>query len=188
MVSQGLYLLLIAALVIERLFELGLARRNVDALRARGGVETGAGHYPWMVLLHSGWIAAAPLEVWLLGRPFIPLLGWPMLGLLAATMTLRYWAISSLGDRWTTRIVTVPGEAAVRRGPYRLMRHPNYLAVVLEIVALPLVHTAWLTAATFSLLNAWLLRVRIGAEERALADASKVGRGRDGVPPMAGEA
>lgn len=170
--SRFLYLLLVLAVVAERIFELRLARRNAEAMKARGGREVGRGHYPWMVLLHSGLLLACPLEVFLLSRPFVPALGGSMLVLLSATMGLRYWAIRSLGDRWTTRIVIVPDEAAVRRGPYLFLRHPNYLAVVLEIAALPLVHTAYLTAAIGTVLNAGLLTVRIGTEERALEDTS----------------
>ncbi len=187
MVSVYLYLILVAAVISERFFELGLARRNANAMKARGGIETGAGHYPWMVSLHTVWILACPLEVLVLGRPFIAPLGWPMLALLMSTMALRYWAIRSLGDRWTTRIVAVPEEPAVRRGPYRFMRHPNYLAVVLEIFALPLVHSAWLTASVFSILNAWLLVVRIRSEERALASTSDYDDAFDGVPRMLGK-
>lgn len=180
------FLVLIGLVVLERIYELRLARRNARAMIARGGAEVAAGHYPWMVALHTAWIVAAPLEAWLLGRPFIISLGWPMLGLVVSSMALRYWAIRSLGDRWTTRVVVVPDESAIRRGPYLAMRHPNYLAVVVEIFALPLVHTAWLTALVFSLLNAWLLRVRIGAEERALAEISDYDDTFGGVPRMFG--
>ena len=187
MTTVHAYLILIAAVAAERVFELVLAKRNAEAMKSRGGIETGVRHYRVMVLLHAAWFVACPLEVILLGRPFVATLGWPMLGLLASTMALRYWAIRSLGDRWTTRIVTVPEEPAVTRGPYTFMRHPNYLAVVIEIFALPLVHSAWLTAGVFSLLNAWLLTVRIRSEERALAECSDYGEAFRGVPRMLGK-
>jgi methyltransferase len=168
--SPVAYTALVGAVALERLFELYRAERNRRRALARGGIESGEGHYPSMVALHAGFLVACPLEVWLLGRPFVPALALAMLGLLALSMALRYWAIATLGERWCTRIVVVPGEAAIVSGPYRFLRHPNYLAVVIEIVALPLVHTAYLTAVVASALNAWLLAVRIGAEERALRE------------------
>jgi methyltransferase len=165
----GGYAALVAAVGAERLVELVIAARNKRWALERGAVEAGAAHYRWIVLLHAAFLAACPLEVWLLDRPFIPALAWPMGGLLAAAMALRYWAIATLGRRWNTRILVVPGEPAVASGPYRFVRHPNYLAIVVEMVALPLVHTAWLTALAFSAANALVLRVRIRAEEAALA-------------------
>lgn len=170
--SHRLFLLLILAIAGERLFELSLSLRNRRRALALGGVESGQGHYPWMVLIHTLLLVAAPLEVFVLNRPFLPALGIPMLALVAGTMALRYWAISALGDRWNTRIIVLPGVPAVAGGPYRYLRHPNYLAVVVEVAALPLVHTAWITALVFSALNAMVLRVRIAAEERALAAGS----------------
>ena len=122
-----------------------------------------------MAAVHAAWLAACPLEVWLRGRPFIAALGLPALLLLVAAFALRYWVIATLGERWTTRILCLPGVPPVDRGPYRWLRHPNYLAVAVEIAALPLVHTAWWSAAAFSLANAAVLRVRIRAEEEALA-------------------
>lgn len=172
MTSQQLYLLLILAVAAERVFELILTRRNAARMLARGGHPAGDGHYPAMVILHTALLAGAPLEVLLLSRTFHAWLGWPMLALVLATMALRYWAIRTLGDRWTTRIFVVPGEPPVASGPYRYLRHPNYLAVILEVAALPLVHTAWLTASLGSFANAWVLRARIRAEEAALAEAS----------------
>ncbi len=166
------YSLLVAAVGAERLVELHLSRRNRRAALARGGFEAGQGHYPAMVALHTGVLVACLAEVWWCERPWTPELGYPMLALLALSMTLRYWAIATLGERWNTRIVVLPGVAPIVHGPYRLMRHPNYLAVVLELLALPLVHSAWLTATVFSLLNAWLLGVRVRAEEAALRSVS----------------
>jgi methyltransferase len=166
--SQAWYVGLVAAVVVARGVELAVSERNRRWSMAQGGVESGAGHYPVMVLLHTGLLAGAVVEVLVLDRPFLPWLGWPMLALLVASHALRWWCVSSLGRQWCTRIVVVPGLSAVTAGPYRFLRHPNYLAVVLEGIALPLVHTAWVTAAVFTVANAALLRVRIGTEERAL--------------------
>ena len=168
MSSQAWYVGLVAAVVVARGVELAVSERNRRWSMAQGGIESGAGHYPVMVLLHTGLLAGAVVEVLALDRPFLPWLGWPMLALLVASHGLRWWCISSLGRQWCTRIVVVPGRSAVTSGPYRFLRHPNYLAVVLEGIALPLVHTAWVTAAAFTVANAALLRVRIAAEEQAL--------------------
>jgi methyltransferase len=177
--SRVAYTVLVALVAVLRLGELELSRRNVNALKARRGFEVGAGHYPWMVLVHASFLAACGLEVWRFDRPWLAALGVPMLGLLAAGMGLRYWTIRTLGVRWTTRVIVVPGEALARTGPYRLLRHPNYLAVVVEMAALPLVHTAWITAVVFSVLNGMLLRERIRVEDAALSRWS-------GVPGRAG--
>jgi methyltransferase len=167
-----LYLGLLALVIVQRLAELVVSERHTRRLVARGATEAGAGHYPVMVALHTAFLASCPAEVFLLHRPFLPWLGGAMLLLLLLTTGLRYWAISTLGERWTTRILVLPGAPPVAAGPYRFLRHPNYLAVIVEIFALPLVHSAWLTAVVFSLANALLLRVRIRAEEAALAATS----------------
>jgi len=167
--SRALFLLLIAAVALERLVELVISRRHERALRARGAVEAGASHYPLMVALHAALLAGAPAEVLLLDRPFLPGLGWPMLALVAATMTLRYWVIATLGERWTTRVLVLPGTPLVAHGPYRWLRHPNYLAVSIEVFALPLVHTAWLTALVCGVANLAVLALRIRVENAALA-------------------
>jgi methyltransferase len=172
--SQGWYLLLIVAVAVERLAELRLSVRHARWAFAHGGVETGQGHYPWMVLLHTGLLVAAPVEVAVASRPFLPWLGWPMLVVVLAAQSLRWWCIATLGVRWNTRVIVVPGMPLVTGGPYRWARHPNYVAVVAEGIALPLVHTAWVTASVFTVLNAWLLRVRIRTEDRALAGATQV--------------
>ena len=167
--SRLLYTLLIAGVAVERLLELRLARRHQLALLARGGVEVAPRHYRAMVVLHAAFLVACPLEVWWLRRPFRPALAASMAALLAAAQALRYWAIATLGERWTTRIVCLPGAAPVTGGPYRFVRHPNYLAVATEMAALPLLHGAWVTGALFSAANALVLRVRIRHEESALA-------------------
>ena len=163
------YVLLIAAVAAERLVELVVAQRNLAWSRARGGVEFGAGHYPVMVVLHTGLLVGALAEVYLLHRPFLPWLGWPMLAIVVAAQVLRWWCITTLGRQWNTRVVIIPGAARINGGPYRLLPHPNYIAVVAEGIALPLVHTAWITACVFTALNAALLTKRIACENAALA-------------------
>jgi len=169
MTSALLFTALVVAVALERLYELRLAGRNAEAALAQGGRETGQRHYKVMQLLHTGFLAAMPLEVWLLDRPFVPALGLPLLVLVAGTMAARYWIVHTLGERWNTRIIVVPGWTPATTGPYRYVRHPNYVIVVVELAALPLVHSAYLTAAVFTLANLALLWVRIRAEESALA-------------------
>ncbi|MEO7262632.1 MAG: isoprenylcysteine carboxyl methyltransferase family protein [Jatrophihabitantaceae bacterium] len=167
--SAAAYSALIVLVALERLAELVVSNRNLRWSRQHGGIETGAGHYPAMVALHSALLIGCLAEVWLLDRPFVAVLGWPMLALVIAAQALRWWCVSTLGLQWNTRIVVVPGAGRVSSGPYRFLRHPNYVAVVLEGFALPLTHTAWLTAVVFSGLNAALLSVRIRSESGALA-------------------
>ena len=167
------YVGLVLLVGVERLAELVVARRNAAWSLARGGRESGAGHYPVMVVLHTALLVGAVVEVTVAGRPFLPWLGWPMLAVLVAAQGLRWWCITTLGRQWNTRIIVVPGLPLVRRGPYARMPHPNYVAVVAEGLALPLVHTAWVTALVFTVLNAALLRVRIRAEEAALEAAAE---------------
>jgi len=164
------YTVLVLAVGVERLVELAVARRNLRWAKDRGGVEYGAEHFPWMVVLHVGLLVGCLLEVWLMNPPWLPWLGWPMLALVVASQALRWWCIRTLGPRWNTRVVVVPGLRLVTEGPYRYLRHPNYVAVVVEGAALPLVHTAWITAVVFTALNALLLRQRIGVEDAALAE------------------
>jgi methyltransferase len=167
--TRLLYAVLIAGVAVQRLAELRVSRRHRRALLARGAVEVAPRRYPAMVALHAAFLLACPLEVWLLRRPFRPALAAAMAALLLAAQALRYWAILTLGERWTTRILCLPGAALVTGGPYRFVRHPNYLAVVVEMAALPLLHGAWLSAAVFSAANALVLAVRIRDEETALA-------------------
>jgi methyltransferase len=166
------YTLLVAFVALQRLVELSVARKNAERARLRGAVEAGAGHYPVMVALHAGFLLAAPLEVWLLERPFRPGLAVAMIGVLVVSAALRAWVVRTLGWRWTTRVLVVPGLPPIRRGPYRFLRHPNYVAVVLEIAALPLVHGAWLTALGFSSANLALLARRVRVEDQALAEGA----------------
>lgn len=167
--SAFLFLALVLLVGVERLVELVLSQRHLRWSAERGGQEFGAGHYPAMVVLHSGFLLGAVVEVLVAGRPFLPWLGWPMLAVLLAAQLLRWWCIRVLGRYWNTRVVVIPGAPLVTTGPYRWIRHPNYVAVVAEGIALPLVHSAWITAVVFTVLNAWLLTVRIRTENRALA-------------------
>lgn len=163
---------LILATGAERIVELVVSRRNAAAAFARGGREYGQAHFPWMVALHTALLLGALAEVVLLDRPFLPWLGWPMLVLALACQAGRWWVIHSLGRQWNTRVIVVPGAPRVAdRGLYRWFTHPNYVIVVVEGVALPLVHSAWITALAFTVLNAvLLLRFRIPVENRALRE------------------
>jgi methyltransferase len=162
------FTVLVALVGLERLAELVVSTRNAAWSLARGGVESGRGHYPVMVLLHSGLLVAMLVEAWVRRPDVAPLLAWSMLALVLASQALRWWCIATLGRRWNTRVIIVPGLAPVASGPYRLLPHPNYVAVVVEGVALPLVHAAWLTALVFTVANAALLVVRIRVENAAL--------------------
>lgn len=173
--SQTWFTVLIAVVAAERLAELVVARRNAELALRQGGRELGYGHYPVMVVLHTALLLGCLLEVWLSDPPFVPALGWPMLALALGSQALRWWCIAVLGPRWNTRVIVIPGRPLVARGPYRWLRHPNYLAVVVEGFALPLVHSAWLTALLFTVANAALLRVRIRTENQALAAAAPHG-------------
>jgi methyltransferase len=163
------FTVLVALVGAERLAELVVSVRNAAWSRARGGVESGLGHYPLMVVLHTGLLVGALVEAWVREPDVSAGLAWSMTLLVLASQTLRWWCIATLGSRWNTRVIVVPGMAPVTGGPYRWLRHPNYVAVVVEGAALPLVHAAWVTALAFTVLNAGLLVVRIRVEDRALA-------------------
>ena len=166
------YLILLFAIGIERLAELVLAQRNLAWSRARGGIEIGGGHYPVMVVLHLALLVGCVVEVTVMQRPFIPALAWPMLALVVAAQGLRWWCITTLGRQWNTRVVVIPGAPRIDGGPYRWISHPNYVAVAIEGLALPLVHSAWVTALAFTTLNAALLSTRVSVENSALARLS----------------
>jgi methyltransferase len=161
MILQIVILVLVTG---QRLSELVFARSNTARLMAAGGHEVGASHYPAMVLLHASWLGGlwwfAPLQ------PVI----WPILGIYILLQVFRVWTLTSIGQRWTTRIIIVPGEKLVARGPYKYFIHPNYMLVVAEIFCLPAVFGLWQFAAIFSVLNAAMLVVRIRTENRALLD------------------
>ena len=162
-----LSLTVLGLVTAQRLGELVLARRNTKRLLAQGGEERGAGHYPLMVALHAAWLAGLWWLAW--DRPAN--LAW--LGVYAVLEALRAWMLASLGPRWTTRIIVVPGEALVRRGPYRFVSHPNYLVVAGEIAVLPLVFGLGAYALAFSLLNAAMLWHRVRVEQAALEGAAQ---------------
>lgn len=169
---------LVAFLVVQRIAELGLARRNGARLRAQGAVEFGAAHYPLMVALHTFWL----LGLWVFGHARDVNLAW-----LAAFIVLqagRLWVIASLGGRWTTRIIVLPGAAPLAGGPYRWLRHPNYLIVALEIAVVPLALGMPLFALVFSLANGAMLAHRIRVENKALAWAAPPA-GRQAAPAAA---
>jgi methyltransferase len=163
------FVVVVALVALERLAELVVSQRNAAWSFARGGVETGRGHYGVMVALHSGFLVAMLVEAFVRRPEVPPALAWSMLGLVFASQALRWWCIVTLGPRWNTRVIVVPGLPPVRSGPYRLLAHPNYLAVVVEGLALPLVHCCWISAAAFTMLNAVLLTVRLRVENAALA-------------------
>ncbi len=148
---------------LQRLAELPLARANTKRLLAAGGHEVAPGHYPLIVAVHVGWL----VSLWWLapGQP----IHWPFFALFALIEAGRIWVLRTLGNRWTTRIIVVPDEQLIARGPYRFVNHPNYLVVIAEIAVLPLVFGLWQVALIFSLLNAAVLTIRIRAENRALA-------------------
>ena len=156
--------LVVGVVAVLRLLELVHAARNARALRARGAVEHGASHYPLFILLHGSWLLSLLVLV-----PWDAAVVWPFLALVIALQFFRLWVIWSLGPAWTTRVITLPDEKLVRRGPYRWLNHPNYLVVAAEIAALPLAFGAWRIALVFSLLNAAMLAWRIGVEDRALS-------------------
>ena len=168
MSSEAWFTVLVLAVGLERVAELVVSRRNAARSLARGGVESGRGHYPFMVVLHTGLLVGALTEVWLRRPDVVPVLAWSMLALVALAQGLRWWCIATLGRQWNTRVIVVPGAARVTGGPYRWIPHPNYVAVVVEGLALPLVHSAWITAVVFTALNGLLLATRVRAEDAAL--------------------
>lgn len=162
-------LVAVALVAAQRLLELRVSRRNERRVRSRGAVEYGAAHYPAMVALHALWLLSTVLEGALRGPEF-PALWYVALAAFLLVQPLRYWAILSLGESWNVRVLVVPGGRRLRRGPYRYLAHPNYLVVIVEVAALPMVFGAWITALVFTALNAAFLYVRIRTEERALRD------------------
>lgn len=166
--SRCAYTALLAAVAAERVVELAVSQRNARWAFARGGKEYGRGHYPVMVVAHTALLVGSLAEVHLLHRRFQPRLGWSAAGAVLASQGLRWWCIATLGPQWNTRVIVVPGAGRVTDGPYRLVPHPNYVAVVLEGWALPLVHNARITAVAFGLANAAILRTRLRTENTAL--------------------
>jgi methyltransferase len=153
---------ILALVTAERLIELVIANRNTKALLARGAHEVGRAHYPVIVALHAFWLAS--LWYYALGRPIL----WPLMILFGLLQLARIWVLATLGSRWTTRIIILPGAPLVTGGPFRILRHPNYAVVVGEIALLPLAFGLWPIALLFSLLNAAVLALRIRTEDGAL--------------------
>ncbi len=159
--------IILTLVTLQRMGELLLARHNTRKLLARGALETGAAHYPLIVAIHAAWLAA----LWLLGRHqdvnLVALAGF------AALQGLRIWILMTLGSRWTTRILVLPGEPLIASGPYRYLAHPNYAVVVAEIAVLPLALHLPMLALVFTALNAAVIMIRIRAETRALAELTQ---------------
>lgn len=171
MVSRSVFTAFVLLLALQRLYELYLSRKHEAIIRSRGGREHAAWQVKAMKALHTAWFISMLVEVWALQRPFIPGLSLLALLTLLAGQSLRYAAILSLRWRWTVRLMTIPGLPPVQQGIYRYLRHPNYVGVVLEIVAVPLLHSAYVTAIVFSLANILLLTARIRVEDRVLLEA-----------------
>jgi methyltransferase len=170
-VSLWLYTGFVALLALERLYEMALSRRNARRAFARGGREYGVSHYRAMVVLHTAFLVACVAEPWLAPRAFPGAAGFAALAGALLARVIRHWTIATLGERWNARVIVVPGDVPVTSGPYRFLSHPNYAAVVLELLCVPLIHGAVWTALVFSVANAALLSVRIRVEEVALGSA-----------------
>lgn len=167
-VSQIAFLVLLAAVGLGRLVELSISRRNQARMRALGARPAPDFHFAWMVLWHGGWLLASALEVVLLRRPFLPALAVPMLVIFLFANGLRWWVIGTLGQHWNVQVMDSTALGVVTSGPYRWIRHPNYVAVLLEIVALPLIHACWVTAAAFAALTVMVIARRLKVEEPVL--------------------
>lgn len=166
----GALVLYFAFLLVQRGGELWLSARNRQRLRARGAIEYGRAHFLLLIAVHVLFPIALAVEV--LGLGAGPPAWWPLaLAAWIAAEALRFWSMAALGDFWNVRVLVVPGAARIRRGPYRFLAHPNYLAVVVELIAAPLMFGAWRTAVAISAINAVALAVRIRCENRALAGA-----------------
>ncbi|AWB92129.1 isoprenylcysteine carboxyl methyltransferase family protein [Aeromicrobium chenweiae] len=168
MTSLLAFTILVGLVALERVAEMIVSRRNAAWSFARGGIESGQRHFPVMVALHTVFLAGMLVEAWW-RRPDVPAsLAWTMLVVVIGCQVGRWWCIWALGPHWNTRVIVVPGTPPVRRGPYRVLSHPNYVVVVVEGIALPMVHDAWITAVVFTVLNAALLTERLRVEKAAL--------------------
>jgi methyltransferase len=168
MLSQKLFLVLVALVVVQRLLELWYSKRNEKAILAAGGFDYAHEHFLWMKLIHASWLMSMVLEVWWLERVCPPLFAFLCLGLFLLGQLLRITAILTLKSRWTACIMVLPGKTTISHGIYRYIKHPNYWGVILEIAFLPLIHGAFLSSIIFSLLNLVILKVRISNEESIL--------------------
>lgn len=181
-----LFAAFIGFVIIQRIIELMIARNNEKRMKREGAFEFGQAHYPWMVQMHAGFFLALILEVWLFKKSLSPF--WPiLLSLFILAQAGRVWALASLGKYWNTKVIVLPGANVVKKGPYRFIRHPNYAIVTLELIVIPLLFEAYVTAAVFSVLNAIMLSVRIPAEEdalRKLTEYEKMAEARNRFVPQ----
>ncbi len=166
--SVYLFLALLAAVGLLRLIELRISRRHQESLLAGGAVPVPEPHFKWIVLIHTGVLIGAALEVIALRRPFLPILAAVMFALTLASNLVRLWVILALGNLWSVRVMDSTRLGVVTSGPFRFVRHPNYAAVFVELFALPMIHTAWITAAVTPLAFSWVLSRRVPAEEAVL--------------------
>lgn len=164
-----LFTVLILLVSVERILELIISKRNLRWSFDQGGIEHGRSHYKYMVTIHVGLLVGCLVEVWLTRPEINPLLSWTMFALAMASQGLRWWCISTLGKQWNTLVVIIPGLTLIKNGPYKWFKHPNYVAVVIEGLALPMVGFAWRTALIFTFLNIFVLTARLKIENKALA-------------------
>jgi methyltransferase len=168
--SVRAFVALLAAVALLRCVELGLSRRHQRALTVRGVPKAHDPYFHWMVILHAGVLGGAAIEVWVWRRPLIPWLAIVMAALFTLANVLRWWVIRTLGAHWNVQVMDSVGLGVIDRGPFRLVRHPNYAAVFLELAVLPLIHTAWLTALLGSIAHVWVLSRRLAVEEAVLLE------------------
>ena len=166
--SVYLYLVLLAAVGVLRLVELRVSRKHQERMLTQGAIRVRERHFKWIVVVHTGVLVGAALEVVLLHRPFLPLLAAPMFALFLASNLMRFWAVRALGDLWSVEVMDSTRIGVVTNGPFRFVRHPNYTGVILEMISLPLIHTAWITALATSAAYSITLSMRIRAEENVL--------------------
>lgn len=166
-----LFAVVITIVIIQRFIELIIAKRNETWMRSEGAFEAGAKHYPLMVTMHVLFFISLVLEVFIVNRPLSP--AWiALLTVFLVAQALRVWCLTSLGKFWNTKIIILPDANVVRKGPYAFIRHPNYVIVTTELLVLPLIFSAYFTAILFTMLNIWMLSVRIPTEEKALKQAT----------------
>jgi methyltransferase len=167
-VSVYLFLALLLAVALLRLVELRISKRHQREMAARGAAKVDEPKFRWMVLLHTAVLLGAAVEVAFLRRPFILWLGAPMFAIFLAANAVRWWVIRSLGEHWNVQVVDSTRLGVVTSGPFRYVRHPNYAAVFAEMLALPLIHTAWITATAGAIAHIGVLAQRLSTEERVL--------------------
>lgn len=166
--SVYLYLVLLATVGVLRLVELRISRKHQERMLTQGAIRVREPHFKWIVAVHTGVLVGAALEVALLHRPFLPLLAAPMFALFLASNLMRFWAVRALGELWSVEVMDSTRIRVVSDGPFRFVRHPNYTGVILEMISLPLIHTAWITALATSAAYSVTLSMRIRAEENVL--------------------